>query len=111
MKKDYPEIVALALTAIEDKLGRDVRVYDVQGKSSVTDFFVIASAGSGPQLKAIEQSVNVCLKNNGIKSYRRGGDPDSGWLVLDYFDVVIHLFLDQTRKYYAIEELWEEKDQ
>ncbi len=111
MKKDYPEIVTLAQEAIEDKLGRDVRVYDVRNKSTVTDFFMIASAGSSPQLKAVSESVTVGLKKQGHTTYRKGGEPDSGWIVLDYFDLVIHLFLQETREYYAIEELWEETDQ
>jgi ribosome-associated protein len=110
-KSKYPKTIELAVAAIEEKMGRDVLVYDVRGKSTITDYFVVASAASPPQLKAILENINGSLKEEGIRSYRRGGDPASGWLVLDYLDVVIHLFLQETRVYYAIEELWEEKDQ
>ena len=105
---EYPETVALAKQAIEDKLGQDVRIYDVRGKSSVTDFFMVASAGSGPQLRAIAEELTVNLKKSGIGAHRKSGDPESGWIVVDYIEVVIHLFLKETREYYAIEELWEE---
>lgn len=110
-KSKYPEIVTLAVSAIEDKLGKDVKVYDVRGKSSITDFFLVASAASAPQLKAISQSISVGLKQEGVMAHRKGGEPDSGWIVLDYIDMVIHLFLHEKRTYYAIEELWEGKDQ
>ncbi len=109
-KTGYPEIVGLAVEAVEAKMGRDVKVYDVRGRSSITDFFLVASAASGPQLKAISESVSVGLKKNGIHAHRKGGEPDSGWIVLDYIDLVIHLFQQEKREYYAIEELWEEKD-
>jgi ribosome-associated protein len=111
MTKDYPEIIKLAQEAIEDKMGRDIRIYDVRGKSSITDYFMVTSAASSPQLRAIAESVKVGLKEHGIHNYRVGGTPDSGWIVLDFLDVVIHLFLQETRAYYAIEELWEEADQ
>lgn len=110
-KDEQAGLVELITVAIEEKMGRDVRVYDVRGRSSITDCFVIASAGSAPQLKAISEHINVSLKKKGISSTRRGGEPESGWLFLDYIDVVIHLFLQETRAYYAIEELWEGKGQ
>ena len=110
MKNDYPETVKLAQEAIESKQGRDTRIYDVRGKSTITDYFMITSAASSPQLKAISESVRVDLKKHGIRDHRMGGSPDSGWVVLDYMDVVIHLFLQETREYYSIEELWEAGD-
>lgn len=110
-KDEQGGLVAMITAAIEDKLGNDIRIYDVRRRSSITDYFVVASAGSKPQLKAISEHVNVSLKKQGVASVRRGGEPESGWLFLDYVDVVIHLFLPETREYYAIEELWEGKDQ
>lgn len=106
MNKEYPETVNLAVAAIEDKLGRDIKVYDVRGKSSVTDYYIVATAASSPQLRAVSEHINVSLKKLDIRSHRRGGDPESGWLVLDYIDAVIHLFTQEQRDYYAIEELW-----
>jgi len=110
-KVEQNGLVKLITAAIEEKLGQDICIYDVRGMSSITDYFVIASAGSAPQLKAISEHINVSLKKQGIASTRRGGEPDSGWLFLDFVDVIIHLFLKETRAYYAIEELWEGKDQ
>ena len=52
--------------------------------------------------------LQYCMKKEGQPAHRRSGDPDSGWIIVDFFDVVIHIFLDQMRRYYAIEELWAE---
>lgn len=110
-KSEIPETVKLATSAIEDKLGRDIKVYDVRGRSSITDFFMVASVSSPPQLRAVAEHLNVSLKKEGVMAHRKGGDPESGWIVVDYIDVVIHLFLQEKREYYAIEDLWAEKSQ
>ena len=75
--------------------------------SAVTDYYLLASGSSSPQLKAMFTDVQHALKEENVYCYRRTGTPESGWLVLDYVDVVIHIFAEEARKYYAIEELWE----
>ena len=84
-----------------------MRVLDVTGKSAITDFYVLASGATTPQLKAMANEVLNTLKDMGIHCYHKSGSPESGWVVLDYFDAVIHVFSDKTRDYYAIEDLWD----
>ena len=96
--------------AVEDKKGLDALILDVRGKSSVTDYFVIVSAMNQPHLKAMFNEVQVQLKKEGLMCHRRAGEPASGWLVLDYFDVVAHILLEDKRKYYALEEVWQEAE-
>ena len=86
--------------ALEDAKGVDVKVYDVRGKSGIADFFVVGTGTAAPHLKAL-------VKALGKKAYRVSGDPDSGWIVSDYFDVVVHVFSPEARAYYALEKLWE----
>jgi len=79
---------------------------DVRELSSVTDYYVVATGNSSPHIKALADETQVALKKKGIKCHRKSGTPDSAWMVLDFLDVVIHLFSDETRSYYALEQLW-----
>ena len=83
-------------------------ILDVRGESSVTDYFVIVSGNSRPHLRAILEDTMQTLKEAGVSPFRRVTDPESGWLVLDYIDVVMHILLDDQRSYYGIEDLWAE---
>ncbi len=73
----------------------------------MADFFVLGTGKSPPQLRAMTDEVEKSLKDKGQKAYRRAGVPEGGWIVLDYIDVVVHVFSSDARKYYAIEELWQ----
>ena len=92
---------------MDDKKAVDIRLFDVRGISSLTDFFLVATGNSPPHLKALAEEVRHRLKDRGVIAYGSAGVPESGWVALDYVDVVIHVFLQQTRSYYAIEDLWE----
>ncbi len=91
---------------LEDNKGENVAVFDVHDKSSITDFYVVVSGNSPPHLKALSEEVMHKLKEKGEKCYRDGGVAEGGWLVLDYVDVIIHIFSTQAREYYSVEELW-----
>ena len=95
--------------ALGDKKALDLVLLDVRGVSQVTDYILMATATSTPHLKALSDEVQrVLKKNRGLHCYRKAGDKDGGWIVLDYIDVIIHVFSTQAREYYAIEELWPE---
>ena len=100
------DIAYRAREALMSKKGTDILIVDVRGTSPVTDYFVLATGATAPQLKAMTGSVVAELKQDGMTCFRRSGVPDDGWMVLDYFDVVIHVFQTEVRAYYAIEELW-----
>ena len=83
---------------LADAKAMDVRTYDVRGKSGLTDFFVVATGAAAPHLKALVRELP--------KAYRVSGEPESGWIVADYIDVVVHVFSAEARAYYALEKLW-----
>ena len=91
---------------LADKKAIDPMTLDVRGLSNVTDFFVIATATSPPHLRALAEDLEVTLKHRDSPVYRRSGEPESGWIVLDYVDVVVHVFSAEMREYYALEKLW-----
>lgn len=93
---------------LEDKKAENVVVFDVRGKSSVTDYTVLASGASSPHLRAMDEDVRLILKQEGAACYRHSGDGASGWVVLDYVHVVVHLFLPEQRDFYGLDRLWNE---
>jgi ribosome-associated protein len=99
------ELAQEAARALEDKLARDIRVLDVRGISDLTDYQVVASGTSSPHLKALVTEVVHRLKQRGAP-VRRSGLPESGWVVVDGLDAVIHIFAPEARAYYGIESLW-----
>ncbi len=92
--------------ALDDKKAENTVVYDVRGKSSVTDFTVAASATSAPHLRALSVAVQRAVREASGEGARVSGDEETAWIVLDYFDVMVHLFLPDAREYYDIEALW-----
>ena len=98
--------VKLLAKALEEKKGLDVKTYDVRGKSSFTDFFVVATGAAAPHLKALVAESQRAMRSVGIQGYRTSGDSESGWIVVDYIDVVVHVFSPEAREYYALEKLW-----
>ncbi|OVE74061.1 ribosome silencing factor [bacterium B17] len=95
-----------AAAIMVDKKAKDPVLLDVREISGVTDYYLIVSGSSAPHLKAMFMEVQRVLKQEGLYCFRRSGESDAGWMVIDYFDFVIHIFLEETREYYGIEELW-----
>jgi ribosome-associated protein len=95
-----------AARAASDSKAIDLVVLDVQGLSSVTDYFLVCSGRSTTHLASITETIRTELKEGGIRPLHVEGAPESGWVLLDYGDVLIHVFLEDTRAYYALERLW-----
>ena len=79
---------------------------DVRGLVGFTDFFVLMSGGTGRQLNAIRDEIVGKLKKEKVTPLRREGSTDSGWLLLDYGDIIAHIFTPEQRQYYQLDQLW-----
>ncbi len=101
------QIVKEIVESLEDKLANNIKVFDVRASSTVTDFYIVASGKSAPHLKALISGSYRHMKNSNSKSFRCSGEPESGWMVIDFIDVVVHIFSPEARAYYAIEKLWD----
>jgi len=88
------------------KKGFDIKILDLSKISSFADFFVICSADSDTQVKAIADEVDRKLAKKGIKCYHKEGLTGLNWVLLDYVDVVVHVFRKTAREYYNLEKLW-----
>ena len=91
---------------MEDRKAENLKVFDVTGKSTLADIIIVASGNSSPHLKALAGTVQREFKKAGDNSVRVSGDSESAWIVLDLYDVIVHLFLPDAREYYDIESLW-----
>ena len=98
-------LVQDCVKVVEAKKGEDILLLDTR-KLTLTDYFLIATAQSGRQLKAIADEIELRLKQRGGRIRGVEGTPASGWMLVDAEDFFVHLFLPQTRKYYDLEMLW-----
>ena len=103
--ENYFEIVKTAVKAIDSKRGMDIEVIKVDDLTVLTDYFVIATASSNTQLKAIADEIEYKLSEQGIEPHHIEGK-SSEWICLDYTGVVIHVLLSNSRDFYQIERLW-----
>lgn len=101
------EKTALLQKTLDDNKAEDIKVYDLVGKSSITDAVVIATATSTPHLRALSVAAERAMAEQAGEHCRVSGDPETAWMVLDYFDIMVHLFLADARAYYDIEETWQ----
>ncbi len=95
-----------AAAAIEDKKGDSVTLLDVSDLIQITDVFVIASGSSNRHVRTLADAVEERLREMGRKPYRREGLSEARWVLLDYGDVVVHLFQPDDRRLYDLERLW-----
>lgn len=101
------ELVRLAASAISDKKGVDIIAYNVSGFSNITDFYLVCTGFNTPHLKALSNETRLVLKNKGVNCWRISGHRESGWIVADYIDFIIHFFKKDVRAYYEIDQLWQ----
>ena len=100
-------MLVAAVRGADDKLGQDIVVLDVGESLSVVDFFIITSGRNSRQVATIVEEMEASIKRATARSpLRIEGLRDATWVLMDYGDVVVHVFLDETREYYDLEHLW-----
>lgn len=102
------EVARQVVAAASDKQASDIVLLDTRNVCSFADYFVICAGDSERQLRAIYEEIEQGLKKKGILPHHREGTIDSGWLLLDYGDVIVHIFGAVERAYYRLDELWRE---
>jgi ribosome-associated protein len=99
-------LLATTLAALEDMKAVDIRVIDVRGLTSITDFMLIASGTSTRHIKSIADNVELEAKKIGVQALGVEGDKGAEWILVDLADVVVHVMLPEAREFYALEKLW-----
>jgi ribosome-associated protein len=100
------ELLQLAAVAADSKAGEDLVALDVSGPLPLTDIFLLASGNSERNVVAIADAVEDALNEAGTKTLRREGKEQGHWVLLDFGDLVVHVFHQEDRQYYALERLW-----
>jgi len=100
-----------AVDVASEKQATDILLLDIRKVTTFADFFVILSAESRRQMDALSEDMEGEMKRSGASLHHREGTPDSGWLLLDFGDVIVHLFAPEEREFYQLEELWSKGQQ
>ena len=107
----HPALLALICKALDEKKAEDLRVLDVSKQSSITDFLILATGNSEPHLRALRVELEKVIDATGTKILGMDKGLESGWLVVDAFDIMIHVFTPENRKKYALENLWKDAEE
>lgn len=102
------EVVQKAVKFLDDRKAENIAILDMRPLSSLYDYFIIATAANAPHLKALSDGLQRLCKNEQYEGYRAAGTGDSGWVIVDYDGVMIHVFSFEMRSLYDLEKLWKD---
>lgn len=105
------QLVKIITAALEEVKAKDIITIDVRGKTSITDFMMIATGGSARQVKALAENVLEKVKAQGVRPIGSEGLDGGEWALLDLNDVVVHVMQEETRAHYDLERLWQGAEQ
>ncbi len=105
------ELIASAVKILDSKKAEDIRVIKIGDLTILADYFIIADGTSSTQTKALADEVEFRLKQQGREPKQVQGNNGSNWIILDYSDVVIHIFYKETRDFYNLERLWSDGEE
>lgn len=100
------EMALLLAQAMDSKKGKDIRVLETDGVTTLADYFVLCSGSSAPQLKALADAGEKAMKDHGILPHHVEGHRGGTWILQDYGDVVVHVFDKEARAFYDLDHLW-----
>lgn len=100
------QIAELACKALDEKMGHDIKVIDIHEVSVIADYFVLASGSNQNQVQAMVDNVEETLGRAGYEAKSIEGTKNSSWILMDYEDVIIHVFDEENRMFYDLERIW-----
>ncbi len=101
----------MAVEVASEKLAEDIVMLDLRRLAPFTDYFVIMSGGSARQIEALEADITQAMREAGVRRFHREGTPASGWVLLDFSDIIVHIFGPEEREFYELERLWAQAPQ
>lgn len=104
------ELALKAAAASEDKKANEIYILDVRELTVIADYFLICSGNSETQVKAISRSIEEKLAEEGVQPKKIAGKAQARWILMDYADLIVHVFHEDERKYYELERLWADAD-
>ncbi len=102
------KMAKIACNALEEKKAEDIRVIDISEVSTIADYFIIATGTNTNQIQALVDAVDEALVKNGQSARQVEGSRNSSWVLMDYNDIIIHLFSREDRLFYDLERIWKD---
>ncbi|HEY4384846.1 MAG TPA: ribosome silencing factor [Ktedonobacteraceae bacterium] len=103
---DPAQLAKVAVDAASDKKASDVLLLDIRDVTTIADYFVICSGSNIRQIQAIAEAIEEELRKQGAGLFAREGTGETGWILLDFGDIIVHIFGPQEREYYRLERFW-----
>lgn len=100
------EMARIAYDALDEKLGEDIRIIQIDEISVIADYLIIANGKNSNQIAALSDNVEMRMHQNGIQNERIEGNKNSTWILMDYKDVIVHVFSPEDRLFYDLERIW-----
>lgn len=111
VKKDseqLPDVILKSVKFLDDKKAENIVILDLREVANISDYFIVATAANAPHLKALGDGLQRLFKNEQYEGYRAAGTADSGWIIADYYGVMVHVFSFEMRNLYDLEKLWKD---
>ena len=105
------ESAMLLANALDSKKGEEIKVLKTEGLTTLADYFVICTATSTTQIKAMSDACEEAMEKNGERVHHIEGHRGGTWLLMDFSSVVVHIFMDEARKFYDLERLWADAEE
>ena len=106
LNKSTEKMLKIITESADNRGGADIQVLDIRKNTTIADYFVIVSGNSTPQLNAIAEEIEDNMSKEGYETYHNEGNGQSRWIILDYADIIVHIFHRDMREFYNLERLW-----
>ena len=101
---EYNNTIKIAIQALEDLKGKDIQVIDTRGKTDIFEAMIVVTGTSDRHVKSLSDNLVLTAKNNNLDIL--GVEQDRAWVLVDLYDVIVHIMLEETREFYSLEKLW-----
>lgn len=105
---ELPDVILKSVKFLDDKKAENIVILDLRKVANISDYFVVATAANAPHLKSLSDGLQRLFKNEQYEGYRAAGSGDSGWVIVDYYGVMVHVFSFEMRNLYDLEQLWKD---
>lgn len=108
MEKSDQEVIQEVISFLDDRKAEDIVTLDLREHANIADYFIIATGANKPHLKALYDGLQRLFKDAGFKGFHKEGVPDSGWMIMDFQGIMVHIFERELREFYDLEKLWKD---
>lgn len=108
MDKTDQKIINEVFNFLDDRKAEDIVALDLREHANIADYFIIATGANKPHLKSLYDGLQKVFKDAGFKGFHKQGIPDSGWMIMEYHGIMVHIFEQELRGFYDLEKLWKD---